>query len=747
MTPSIAASPTPAGFRRDINGLRAWAVVSVILFHLGIPGLRGGFVGVDAFFVISGYLMTGILLKGLDAGRISIADFLLARARRILPALLLLCLVLLLVGARVLLPLDYKQLASHSLATLGFFSNLKYWNEAGYFDASSHDKWLLHTWSLSVEWQFYLLLPCLVWLVWRLGGGRRAVWVLLGGLGLLSLALSVWLSLANPTAAYYGLHSRAWEMMLGGLLHLAPAWRAGQERLRHGLEALGFLLLAGSVLCLDGRWPWPGLPALLPTLGTAAMMLAARQDSILTAPAALQYLGSRSYSLYLWHWPACVLLSYLGLSQQVLPQLLAVVGMLVLAELSWRWAEQVTARLLAAGTGAQAWTRLAAGTALPVLLALSLWLAQGWPGRFPPEAEAIAAAAAKPASASQACHVNEGTHSPMCRHGEGPAALVLLGDSHASVLVSAVRAALPAGRSMLQLSYSGCPYVLDARFHTPWTSARYDCAGFNRWARDTIRAMPADVGVILASRYASRALGANEDPPEERMPGIDFPASGPVDADRLGRFAAQFVRDTCELAAQRPVWMVRPIPEIGRHVPHLLSRRLAMGQDPELGLPQSDYQARNAWIWKAQDEAQRRCGARIVDPTALLCDAQRCATSRQGQPLYMDDNHLSDFGNAQLVPLFRQALLATAAPQEAARERTSAPAVPAASPPLAGARPASVPNLASGSPPAPGAGPLLATPPAPLARPRPEAHPQATPGTPAPARHAAATSGAPSTSP
>ncbi len=658
MTRRTPPAPTPTSFRRDINGLRAWAVMSVVLFHLGVPGLRGGFVGVDAFFVISGFLMTGILLKGLDAGKVSIGDFLLARARRILPALLLLCLGLLLLGARVLLPLDYKQLASHSLASLTFLSNFKYWGEAGYFDASSHEKWLLHTWSLSVEWQFYLLLPCLFWALWRLQWGRKALWSMLAGLGLLSLALSIWQSFSDPTAAYYGLQSRAWEMLLGGLLHLAPAWRPGQERQRRLLEAAGFALLVGSVFFIDGRWPWPGLPALLPTLGTAAMMLAARQDSPLTASAPLQYLGSRSYSLYLWHWPACVLLSYLGLNQQALPQMLALLAMLGLAELSWRLAEQGAGRSLNRQPARQAWIQLGSWTALPALLALGLWVAQGWPGRLPAAAEAIAAAAARPSSANKACHVSEGRHSPMCKYGDGPPAFVLLGDSHASVLVSAVKDALPAGRSMLQLSYSGCPYVLDARFDTPWTSAHYDCAGFNQWARDTIRALPPDVGVILVSRYASRALGANEDPPEERRPAIDFPASGPIDPDRLGHFAAQIIRDSCELAAQRPVWLVRPIPEIGRHVPHLISRRLAMGQDPELGLAWADYQERNGWIWKAQDAARRQCGVRIVDPTSLLCDTRRCATSHQGQPLYMDDNHLSAYGSARLVPVFRQALQA-----------------------------------------------------------------------------------------
>lgn len=657
-----SAPRSPATFRRDINGLRAWAVASVVLFHLGVPGMAGGFAGVDAFFVISGYLMTGLLLRGLDAGRIRIGDFLLARARRILPALCLLCLVLLGAGAAVLMPLDYKQLASHALATLGFFSNFKYWNEAGYFDASSHEKWLLHSWSLSVEWQFYLLLPGVFWGLWRLGGGRRALWATMGSLAAGSLALSVWLSLKDPTAAYYGLHSRAWEMLLGGLLHALPSWPvnprhpAREALLRRGLEAAGFALLLGSLLLIDGRWPWPGLPALLPTLGTAAVLIAHRQDSCLTAPRALQYLGSRSYSIYLWHWPACVLLNYLGLSGQTGPQFVALLAMLGLSELSWRLAEQAGGQWAAAPQQKVAWRRIGVGVALPSVLALGLWLSQGWPGRFAPEAEAIAAMTEEAPPRIRQCHLLNGVRSPLCRHGEGPPALVILGDSHASALIPAIQAALPRGRSLLQLTYSGCPYVQDARFSTPWASPTYDCPGFNRWARDTVQALPPDVGVVLAARYAYRALGPNESATEEQVPGIDFPAVGPVDPDRLGRFATQIVQDTCDLARQRPVWMVRPIPEIGQHVPKRMARRIALGQAAELGLPWLQYQARNGWVWRAQDEARQRCRARIIDPTARLCTAQRCISSLEGRPLYSDDNHLSDVGDRLLEPLFRDAL-------------------------------------------------------------------------------------------
>ena len=162
-------------FRNDINGLRAWAVMAVILYHFGLPGFDGGFVGVDVFFVISGFLMTGIVTKGLERNSFTFSGFYLARARRILPALIVLCAVLVLAGKFVLLPDEYRTLGAHVLYSLGFVSNIEYWQAAGYFDAASHEKWLLHTWSLAVEWQFYMVLPVLLWAAAKLRRGRAVL--------------------------------------------------------------------------------------------------------------------------------------------------------------------------------------------------------------------------------------------------------------------------------------------------------------------------------------------------------------------------------------------------------------------------------------------------------------------------------------------------------------------------------------------------------------------------------------------
>ncbi len=230
------SSVTPSfPFRPDIAGLRAWAVLAVVLFHFNIPGFSGGFVGVDIFFVISGFLMTQIIARGLEDGRFSIWRFYLARARRILPALLVLCAVLLVLGWFALPPLDYRALGMHTLTSALFLSNIQYWREAGYFDAASHDKWLLHTWSLSVEWQFYLLLPLVLWVVWRLSPGRRNLARVLVSLLLASFALSVWLSSHKPEAAFFLLPTRAWEMLAGGLLALGGG--GGEHYIALGTKA------------------------------------------------------------------------------------------------------------------------------------------------------------------------------------------------------------------------------------------------------------------------------------------------------------------------------------------------------------------------------------------------------------------------------------------------------------------------------------------------------------------------------
>lgn len=217
---TLGSAADRQGFRSDINGLRAIAIVSVALFHFRVAGFSGGFAGVDIFFVISGFLMTGIVVRRCDRRDFSLPGFYADRGRRIVPALLALVLALIVYGWLFLPPIDYLLLAKHAAGAVTFSSNILFWRESGYFDQTAIDNWVLHTWSLSVEWQFYMLFPILMMLL--SGRARRSRRPVVLALALASLGLSAWLAHTRPISGFYLLPPRAWEMFAGSLVWLMP---------------------------------------------------------------------------------------------------------------------------------------------------------------------------------------------------------------------------------------------------------------------------------------------------------------------------------------------------------------------------------------------------------------------------------------------------------------------------------------------------------------------------------------------
>lgn len=323
-------------FRKDINGLRAVAVMVVLLYHFGTPGFNGGFVGVDLFFVISGFLMTKIIFDSIERGSFSFFQFYLARARRIIPALAVTVLVVLVIGWFLLSPAEYRALGKHAATSLGFVSNLVYWAEAGYFDAASHGKWLLHTWSLSVEFQFYILYPVLLITVAKyLGLAKLKFFVVC--LAALSLALSIYMSEFWPEAAFFMLPTRAWELLAGGLVYLYPL-KIAQYR-SSAVEVCGVIAIIGSVVFLNPDNVWPGYLAMIPVLGAAAILVANRKTSMFATSRSLQLLGDASYSIYLWHWPVVVFLYYFGLLPSYLWIAVGMVVSIALGYMSHRYIE------------------------------------------------------------------------------------------------------------------------------------------------------------------------------------------------------------------------------------------------------------------------------------------------------------------------------------------------------------------------------------------------------------------------
>lgn len=297
-------------FRKDINGLRAIAVIAVVLYHFNDSWMPGGFAGVDVFFVISGFLMTGIIFRGIEQQDFSILKFYIARAKRIIPALATLCIALLVFGWFFELDHVYTTMSKHIFVSLSFFSNMTYWKESGYFDAVSHEKWLLHSWSLSVEWQFYILYPLALTAMTKFMSVKTIkITILLATV--LSFIVCVIATNKWPTAAYYLLPARAWEMMLGGLAFLYPMAALTNTRKKR-LEYLGLTLVIGSYFLISKENLWPGYLAIFPALGTFFIIQAQSNNSVVTSNILFQKLGTWSYSIYLWHWPLVVFMnSYL----------------------------------------------------------------------------------------------------------------------------------------------------------------------------------------------------------------------------------------------------------------------------------------------------------------------------------------------------------------------------------------------------------------------------------------------------
>ncbi|EHD1530091.1 acyltransferase [Escherichia coli] len=317
-------------FRLDINGLRAFAVISVVLYHFGVPYVSGGFVGVDVFFVISGFLMTGIVLERVDHK--GVLDFYIARFLRIVPALLVVVITLMAFGMFALSTNEYEGLSRNAIASLLFYSNNYYAIHSSYFDPSSELNFLLHTWSLSAEWQFYILYPLLVILIKKL---RLPVGLALSAIFTISLTITLMRVTGTREDIFYLLPTRAWEMLAGGLVYMASVRYKMPEWIKH-CDGYGIALIVVAATILHSNGYWPSYSTFAPVLGASMVILANDQNSIFTSNRLAQWAGKISYSVYLWHWPVVVAMRYYQIDFSAINIFIGVVSSFALGELSYR---------------------------------------------------------------------------------------------------------------------------------------------------------------------------------------------------------------------------------------------------------------------------------------------------------------------------------------------------------------------------------------------------------------------------
>jgi peptidoglycan/LPS O-acetylase OafA/YrhL len=327
-------------FRYDINALRCIAVLGVIFFHYNILFFNGGFSGVDIFFVISGYLMSKIIIGGINKNDFSIVDFYNKRLKRIVPALLFLVFIITFIGFFFYFPNWYEINEGNAAASLTFISNIVYWKKTNYFDPSSDTNMFLHTWSLSVEWQFYLLYPLVLLFLNKVIKKTKVYLIVFTASTLFLLLFSILFTHHTATASFYLFPSRAWEMFAGGLAYLFES-RVKIDKSRKYIAIAGYIMLLLSLVMLNSQMPWPGTYTILPVFGTLLVIIANCNDFRVLKLEVVQFLGRISYSLYLWHWPLYVLMQYFGIKMDALSIILLILASVGIAAFSFKYIESI----------------------------------------------------------------------------------------------------------------------------------------------------------------------------------------------------------------------------------------------------------------------------------------------------------------------------------------------------------------------------------------------------------------------
>jgi peptidoglycan/LPS O-acetylase OafA/YrhL len=610
-------------FRADINGLRAVAVVAVLFYHFALPGFGGGFAGVDIFFVLSGYLMTGILHGKLDQGAKALGGFYLARARRIVPALVVLCAAVLTLGWFWVAPLYYKQLASHAAASITFLSNILYWKQVNYFNPEGEGFWLLHTWTLSVEWQFYLLYPLGLLLLSRVlkGTDRRAMGNALLVVLVASLLLAVVASRVAPQAGFYLLPPRAWELIAGGVVWLGQTRFQASPVARRVLVSAGLVLLVASIVLLDESSPWATLLVAVPVAGTVLVLLGNAPTPVLGNPV-FQALGRWSYSIYLWHWPISV---FLGEWQpNPAPQYVAgALGVSVLfGWLSFRLVETPSRQWLQRiGPWTQGVSQFAVAAGVAAL-ALSVVNAAGHPERIPAtNAELYQRYAAERQHWAFPKECNVASHEAGSKCALGPADaphVLVIGDSHAQQWYGWWADYVQSHRVHVEFfTFEGCSIGYDVE-------ARPACTGFWKEAVAYVQASKADA-IVVSSNWQVPAVLVEPYPPRQRM------------RERLPQILAAITRNG------RPALITAAMPTVGRSTPDEITAHLFHDTsiDHLARWSCDDFARRAAHLNADLAEMVRSSGARLVDPAATMCDPDLVVVSSDHHLMFRDGNHVS----------------------------------------------------------------------------------------------------------
>ena len=652
----MSADDYRLGYRGDIEGLRAVAILLVLAAHAGVPWLAGGYVGVDVFFVLSGFLITGLLLREIaGTGRVEFADFYLRRLRRLMPALIVMIVATSLVAAVVLAPGEQlEQAGAAAMATL-WLSNIHFaLAQLDYFAAGADSNLFLHTWSLGVEEQFYLLWPAL--LLWTLGkrqgiGHIARLRVVMVGIAVLSFVACLVLTPRTPQLAFYMMPMRAWEFAAGALVWLyfrrktpegacaGPSTPAGSVRYWAGW--LGLVVVVGAGFAFNATMSYPGWRALLPTLGAAAIVAAGfggapEGVSRLLAWQPLQAVGRVSYSWYLWHWPVLLLGQAITGSHSPWARAIEILIALVLAALSYRYIESPI-RHQAYWLNHQRVTLFGSVVVMVLVNLLAMqWFTTASTRMQSPALQRYAKARAdSPIIYAKGC--DDWYHSDqvrMCTFGPESAAhtAVLMGDSIAGQWFPAVARMLdrPDWRVVV-LTKSSCPMVDEPFFYVRIGREYTECSTWRSHALKQVAAIKPDVVVL-----------------------------GTVSTDDFTR--EQWIDGTARvLATLSPasgqIYVMRSTPQLSFNGPDCLSRHKGrpvwLGSSQVCDAPASDEHAQQVFQWLQQASA-RFTNVRMIDLNDRICPQGHCSAELNGEVVFRDSQHLTASFAKSLGPEMQQ---------------------------------------------------------------------------------------------
>lgn len=633
----ILADRNSLKYRADVDGLRAVAVLPVLFFHADL-GFTGGYVGVDVFFVISGFLITGLILRDLDAGKFSIVGFWERRIRRIMPALAVVVLASLIAGWFLLLPQGFKELGESAVAQTLLVSNIYFWIKSwigvGYFTPDAEVKPLLHTWSLAVEEQFYLLFPFVLLALKRLGRNPIVPAILL--LAGISFALSVWCSYRYSSANFYFLPTRAWELLIGSFLAaISYQCRISARWLTESLSWGGVLAILCAVFFYDRETRFPGVTAILPCVG-AALVIWTNGHTLtsvgkLLALRPVVFIGLISYSLYLWHWPVLVFAKYWAIVPLAQSQrLLLLLASLILAVISWRFVETPFRQRVILKTRSRIFAFAGVTTMIVLFAGMAIFILRGVPSRLP----AVALRYADGESDRGAYIINVGLKEALA--GEfvelGTADeqqhidVIIWGDSHAMAAMPVFDALCKEHefRGVAAIHSATAP-LLD--YVSEKSSLKIKCILYNRAVVDFIH--------------------------RKRVRNVVFVANWGGYPDVLQLRRSLFVTLHALHGSGAKVWILRQVPKQLWNVPRVLGSVAWRGGNPEeFGLPLSVYFEQcgvQDLIFEALTKEFENLT--ILDPTEVFVSGGICRVADGGRALYWDEGHLTVNGAMRLRPL------------------------------------------------------------------------------------------------